>query len=359
METLLQIMVIITSLMFVLIITPLLRKIAIQINLVDKPNMRKIHNQNTPLIGGISIWIASIITMLITIQGWQDFLKIKWLWIGGTILLLVGIIDDKNDIRASLKLAVQLLLAHFSFIQGIKITSMYGILGIYEIPAEMQYVLTIIVITGVINAFNLMDGIDGLVAGLAIIGLIVFSWLAWITNNQSLMIFYFSLIGALIGFLKYNFSKTKKIFMGDAGSLFLGFVFVVSAIILIQSAQKIEKTSIVVPSIIGVLFLPVFDSLRVYRARIKQGKSPFKADKTHFHHLVLSLGLGHKMATILIVFILCILLIISLMIGNLGNFTLMLVSMLFFFWVSSKILEINAQIVEWQEKIKKIEHQKF
>ncbi|MCU0437636.1 MAG: undecaprenyl/decaprenyl-phosphate alpha-N-acetylglucosaminyl 1-phosphate transferase [Raineya sp.] len=359
METLIQILMVVTSLIFVIIITPLLRKMAIQVNLVDKPNIRKIHHQNTPLIGGISIWIASTITIVIAMLSWQEFLKIKWLWIGGTILLFVGVLDDKNDIRASLKLAIQLLLAHFTFMQGIRITSLHGIFGIDTIPEEIQYILTIVVVTGVVNAFNLMDGIDGLAAGLAIIGLIVFTWLAWITGNQLLMTLYLSLIGALIGFLKYNFSKTKKIFMGDAGSLFLGFLLVVSAMILIQSAQKTEKITTVLPSVIGVLFLPVFDSLRVYRARIKQGKSPFKADKTHFHHLVLSLGLGHQLATILIVVVLCILLIISVIVGSLGGFTLMLIATLFVFWISSKILEINAEIVEWQEKIKKIEHQKF
>lgn len=355
MEMLIQILIMVTSFIFVLIITPLLRKMAVQANLVDKPNIRKIHNQNIPLIGGISIWIASTITIFMAILSWQEFSKIKWLWIGATILLFVGVLDDKNDIRASLKLAIQLLLAHFTFMQGIKITSMYGILGIYAIPEEMQYILTIIVITGVINAFNLMDGIDGLAAGLAMIGLMVFTWLAWITNNQLLMIVYISLIGALTGFLNYNFSKTKKIFMGDAGSLFLGFLLVVSALILIQSAQKTEKITTVIPCIIGVLFLPVFDSLRVYRARIKRGKSPFKADKTHFHHLVLSLGLGHQRATILIVGVLCILLTISIIVGSFGGFTLMLVATLFVFWMSSKILEINAQIVDWQEKIKNME----
>ncbi len=267
----------------------------------------------------------------------------------------MGVYDDRNDMRASLKLIVQIILAYLAFASGIRLDSMFGIFGIYELPIAVQYLLTLVVIAGVINAFNLMDGIDGLAAGLAVVGLSAFTYVAFITGNTYLAILYLSLIGALIGFLRFNFSKKSKIFMGDAGSLVLGYILVVSGIMLMKSAYNSDHGTVTQAIVIGVLVLPVIDSLRVYRRRIKTGYSPLRADKTHFHHMVLFLGIPHKWASFLIVFFSLCIIVLSIVFGTLFSMTYTIIALLLFFVVFSSILGVNSDINIWKEKIKKLE----
>lgn len=343
------------SLVLVLVLMPLARKVAIKISLVDKPNFRKVHTVPVPLVGGILVVISSMIALFVFPEVWHLEKKYFSILICSLILLIVGIIDDKIDLRWTIKFSVQLILAWFLFESGIKIGSMFGIFGINELPLTAQYVLTLTVIVGVVNAFNLMDGIDGLVAGLAILGLSAFTVIAFLNNNQFLMVLYLSLIGALIGFLRFNLSSKEKVFMGDSGSLVLGFILVSSGILLLKDAANSPFSSVTFAIIVGVLALPVADSLRVYRRRLKNGSSPFKADKMHFHHMVLYLGLKHKSASLLIIFISFSLIIISLFLGTYFSITFMLIINLIVFILISEILWLNRKINIWRTKIKKLE----
>ena len=343
------------SLVLVLVLMPLARKVAIKMSLVDKPNFRKVHTVPVPLVGGILVVISSMMELFVFPEVWHLEKKYFSILICSLILLIVGIIDDKIDLRWTIKFSVQLILAWFLFESGIKIGSMFGIFGINELPLTAQYVLTLTVIVGVVNAFNLMDGIDGLVAGLAILGLSAFTVIAFLNNNQFLMVLYLSLIGALIGFLRFNLSSKEKVFMGDSGSLVLGFILVSSGILLLKDAANSPFSSVTFAIIVGVLALPVADSLRVYRRRLKNGSSPFKADKMHFHHMVLYLGLKHKSASLLIIFISFSLIIISLFLGTYFSITFMLIINLIVFILISEILWLNRKINIWRTKIKKLE----
>ncbi len=343
------------SLLFVLILAVPLRKLALKIRLVDKPNARKVHKTPVPLVGGIVLLISSFFALLFSPEFLLHYEEYFALIIGSAILLLLGIIDDKMQVQSILKLIIQIALAYFVFDSGIRIESFYGVFGIYELPVYVQYFLTIVLIVGVINALNLMDGIDGLAAGLAIIGLSAFTVIAFITSNTFLALLYLSLIGGLVGFLKFNLSKNNKIFMGDAGSTVIGYIMVVSAIMLIQSAQGTANISLTLEVVIGVLSLPVIDSLRVYRRRIKAGYSPFRADKTHFHHLVLYLGINHKLASLLIVFISLSIALSAIIFGTLFNLTLAVLSILIIFMAISKIVALNYQINNWKTKLKTLE----
>lgn len=345
----------IISYVFVLIFTKPARQLALKVNLVDNPNIRKVHKNSIPLVGGIVVIVASGLALMFSQEFWSNIKDYNVLITGSAILLVIGIIDDKIEIRSIIKLIIQIALAYYVFYSGIKIDSMYGVFGIYELPILVQYILTMLIIVGVINAFNLMDGIDGLSAGLAIIGLSAFSVISYISGITYLTIFYLSLIGSLIGFLRFNLSKKSKIFMGDAGSLVLGFIMVVSGIILIQSAQSTPRISLTLAVVFGVFALPVADSLRVYRRRIKAGYSPFRADRTHFHHLVLYFGIGHKFASLLIIFISAFIVVISVIFGTLINITLAVIMVLISFYIVSKIIAINYQIVSWKAKMKKME----
>lgn len=345
----------ILSLVLVLILVMPLRRFAIQLNLVDKPNFRKVHQNSVPLIGGILVIISSGMSLLISTEFSNIFSDYSVMLIGSFIFLVVGVIDDKMEIRSLLKLIIQIAVAYFAFESGIKIESLYGVFGIYEIPLTVQYILTLLIIVGVMNAFNLMDGIDGLSSGLAIIGLSIFSIIAFKLGLSYLVMLFLSLIGGLLGFLRFNLSIKHKIFMGDAGSLVLGFIMVISGIIMIQSAQNTPDLSVTLATVIGVLALPVADSLRVYRKRIKTGYSPFRPDRTHFHHLVLLLGFKHKWASLFTIFISSCLIIISVLFGTFLNVTIAIITIILIFIIVSKILFLNYQINDWKSKMKQLE----
>jgi len=353
--TIIYIVIPVISLVLVMVLMPIVRKIAIKISLVDKPNLRKVHKVPVPLIGGILVILSSMIALLIFPEVWNIERKYYALLICSLILLILGVIDDKMDLRWTIKFSIQIALAWVLFDSGIRIESMFGIFGINELALTAQYFLTLIVIVGVVNAFNLMDGIDGLAAGLAILGLSAFMVVALLNNNHFLVLLYLSLIGALIGFLRFNLSSKNKVFMGDSGSLVLGFILVASGILLLQDAYNTPIFPITFAAIVGVLALPVADSLRVYRRRLKNGYSPFKADKSHFHHMVLYLGLKHKWASFLIVFISLFLIVMSLVLGTLFSMTFMIVINLIVFIIISEVLMLNREVNIWRKKIKKLE----
>ena len=337
------------------VLIPALRKIALPIGLVDKPNHRKVHANSVPLVGGIGIFLATTLTLTLAVPVDEKVLVHKNTFIGVVILLIMGILDDRLDLRASLKFAIQILLAHFIYSQGVKIESLNGLFGIYSLSAWLQYFLTIVIITGVVNAFNLMDGIDGLAAGLALMGFGIFTFLAFVNGQFFTAVVFLTFIGALLAFLRYNLSQNKKIFMGDAGSLMLGFVMVVSGLELIQKAQGTNHISAVTLGVISVLFVPVFDAFRVFRRRIKAGKSPFHADKTHLHHLILMTGLKHKIASVLIVSLMTFISIIGYLSFQFAGLTLSITLMLLVFFIVTTLLQFNGKLNHWKHFIQEME----
>jgi UDP-GlcNAc:undecaprenyl-phosphate/decaprenyl-phosphate GlcNAc-1-phosphate transferase len=334
---------------------PALREVAIKINLVDKPNLRKLHSRPVPLVGGLGIFVASSLALSLALPLEADVVVFKNAYIAAAILLLMGVVDDRFDLKASLKLAIQLLLAHYMYSQGIKIESLHGFWGVYALDPSMQYALTVVVIAGAVNAFNLMDGIDGLAAGLAIAGFVVFSLLAILNNQQGMALVFLTCIGALIAFLRFNLSKSQKIFMGDAGSLTLGFVLVVTGIKLLQTAQDTDRASLTTLGVVAVLLVPVFDALRVFRRRMKSGKSPFSADKTHLHHLVLSTGLKHRAASLSIVGLIAGVISFGYICFQVKGLTLAIVAMLLLFFAITSALQFNDKINDWKSRIKRME----
>ncbi len=346
------------SLILALIIMPVFRGLAIRFGLVDKPNFRKLHVTPVPLVGGAVVFLSSVLALLIVPGIFENFSRLFPLLIGGTILLLVGVVDDRIDVRAIYKLCIQLGLAYYVFASGIRIESMYGVFGIYDIPEYLQFFLTVVVIAGTVNAFNLTDGIDGLAAGLAICGFLAFSVIAMVLGEWFLMTYFLAITGALISFLRYNLSKQKKVFMGDAGSLVLGYILVVSAIMLLQQAQVAGYMGYTLATVLGILALPVIDALRVFRRRIKTGYSPFRADKTHLHHLILTFGVNHKIASAIIVAIALLILVIALVSGSFFSITLSVILILFAFGLISGISQLNNQMSIWRKKVEKLEQQK-
>lgn len=343
------------SFLLVFALVPVLRYLAFKIGLHDAPNARKVHVKPVPLIGGLAIVLSASGALFAFSEVEYVASEFYAILAGSIVLLVMGVIDDRIQLNAVLKLSIQLILAGIVINSGVKVESLFGIMGINALPEMVQNALTLVIIVGVINAFNLMDGIDGLAAGVAILSLSAFSVVAIFIGKYTLLVLFTALIGALLGFLRFNLSRTKKIFMGDAGSLVFGYILVVSGIILIQTAHQTSNITMTLSVVIGVLCFPVADSLRVYRKRIKNGLSPFTPDKTHFHHLILNLGYQHKIASLLIVFIAFGLIAVSILFGSLFSMTFTVISILGLFGFLSSLAETGTEIGRWKENIKKLE----
>jgi UDP-N-acetylmuramyl pentapeptide phosphotransferase/UDP-N-acetylglucosamine-1-phosphate transferase len=193
---------------------------------------------------------------------------------------------------------VQLALATLIAISGIRISSFDGLFGINELPLIAQYTFTILAIVGITNAFNLIDGIDGLAGGLGFMSLVTLGLFLIMSGDVNTALVAFALAGGLLAFLYFNFNPAR-IFMGDTGSLIVGFVIAVLCIRLMQVNAFVTKPYLThAPTfVLGIVFIPVFDTLRVFAIRIWNGGSPFVADKTHIHHLLTNAGYSHVLAT--------------------------------------------------------------
>lgn len=272
-------------------ITPLIKRLAIQIGAVDKPDARKVHHGMMPRLGGLAIFIGYILSVLYTVQ---DIKAILGLIIGSIVLVGVGIWDDVKQIGPKTKLCGQILAAAIIVLFGNQvefITNPWGhllYLGYLGIP------LTIFWIVGFTNIVNLIDGLDGLAAGISFISCIAIFTVLWQMGQVDLACIALALAGAAGGFLKYNFNPAK-IFMGDTGSMLLGYTM---ATISVMGAVKTAATiSLVVPII--VLGLPILDTTFAIIRRKINGRPVFKPDKGHVHHRLLALGLSQKQAVLL------------------------------------------------------------
>jgi UDP-N-acetylmuramyl pentapeptide phosphotransferase/UDP-N-acetylglucosamine-1-phosphate transferase len=209
--------------------------------------------------------------------------------------------DDLWDISANYKFAIQLGVALLICFSGIRITSFNGLFGIYGLPVLAQYTFTIIAIAGITNSINLIDGIDGLAGGIGFMSLIILGLFLTLSQDSTSALIAFALAGSLLGFLYYNFNPAR-IFMGDTGSLVLGFVVAVLCIRLI--GLNVGQLHPLLPHApvfcLSIVMIPFFDTLRVFALRIWKGKSPFDPDKTHIHHLLTNNGWSHSFASKLI-----------------------------------------------------------
>lgn len=271
--------------------------------LYDVPNARKEHTTPIPTMGGIAIVAGMMMAMFLWFPFSNQIAQISFFF-SIVILFALGIMDDLKDLSAKYKFLIQISLATLIALSGIRITSFDGLFGIYELPLRAQYTFTILAITGITNAFNLIDGIDGLAGGIGFMSLITLGLFLTMSGDVNTALIAFALAGALFAFLYFNFNPAK-IFMGDTGSLVLGFVVAVLCIRLMQVNVMVPNAIVRNAPIfvLGIVLIPVFDTIRVFSIRIWKGKSPFDADKTHIHHLLTNQGFSHGFAAKLICFL--------------------------------------------------------
>ena len=281
--------------------------------LYDIPNARKIHKNAIPRLGGIafmpSMFIAfaialsaiSVTDKLITVNIWSLYFLISIL-----LIYVMGIIDDVLGLSPLIKFVVQIVAACFLPFSGLYINNLYGFMGIHEIPYLIGFPLTVLVIVLIDNAVNLIDGIDGLAASLSIMALAGFLYIFSSQDIWAYAILIAGLIGVLVAFLYFNLfgdvNKNRKIFMGDAGSLTLGFILGFFCVkYTMANPAVITQHNFDFYIAFTLLLVPMFDVVRVFMVRLLHGRSPFQADKNHIHHKFMNAGLTQHQALACIV----------------------------------------------------------
>lgn len=335
-EHLLYALCFITSLIISLVSIPQIILISSRKRLFDVPDSdRKIHSRIVPNLGGVGIFFAFITTASLFIQP-AAFAKWNFIIASCLLLFLTGIMDDMISLSPSKKFLAQLLAALIIVgIADIRLTSLHGILGVYELSYWYSITFSIVGCIFITNAVNLIDGIDGLAASIGTLSTGILGIFLAAFDNPGAACLAFSLMGAIIGFLRFNIAPAK-IFMGDTGSLLVGFMTAILCIMFVNSYNSQtqlatlihgEKGALVVA--LSILFVPVFDSFRVFITRIVKGVSPFKADRTHLHHYLLDLGFTHSRTVTILITANILIIVVSLVtqdfnpnIGILGIFAL-------------------------------------
>lgn len=291
-------------------------------NLFVIPNGRSSHFVNTPNLGGVGIFIGAVFTSNMIgsfILNQTQLSQLTSLNAAMILLFFAGIKDDIYNLTPLKKLLIQIFAAIIVVVSSnIRIVSFFGLFGIDEIPLIVSYIFTIIVFVFIINAYNLIDGIDGLAGSIALIIFSFYGYIFFISNNFFGLVLCVTIIGSMIAFLTFNVSKSKrKIFMGDTGSMFIGFLIVyLSTIILDNSSiNNISNVSVVV---LALLSFPILDTIRIFTIRLLSGKNPLNADKNHMHHRLLRFGFSHIKATIIISFFVILIVLFSLLTSSLN-----------------------------------------
>ena len=279
-----------------------MRPVAIQIGLVDKPNYRKRHQGAIPLIGGISLFMGNLCFYLMQ---W-DQTRLPYLYLFSIlVLLLMGIIDDRYDISPFLRAGVQAFLAILMIDMGnVYLDHLGQILGPFQLTlGSIGLIITVLATIGIINAFNMIDGIDGLLGGLSCVSFAAIGILMYRDGQMDLAYWSFGLIIATIPYLMMNLGiplgPKFKVFMGDAGSTLIGFTII--WILLLSTQGKGHPMNPV--TALWIIAIPLIDMVAIIYRRLRKGKSPFRPDRLHVHHLMVRAGLTSRQAFLLITFV--------------------------------------------------------
>ncbi len=302
---------------------PIIVKAAVYKGLFAETNGRSTHKKPIPVLGGVGVFAGFILSTSVVAGAYFTF-ELSYLITGLLLLFIVGVKDDLLGGIPKKKFIGQILAVLIICVLGdIRISNLHGFIGIGDIPYAFSILLTIIVMIVLINGFNLIDGIDGLASGIGILVSFILGVWFYITGNIACTVMCSALAGGLISFFYYNvFSKQNKIFLGDTGSLTIGLVLGVLVVRFLQLEQFAEGSAVIEPApafAVSLFILPLFDTLRVFSMRIAQGKSPFKADRQHIHHLMLELGFSHLKSTSILILINFVFIILCYLLQDLGN----------------------------------------
>jgi len=296
-----------TAFMVGFLLTPIVILLLKKMELVDSPGGRKIHNGFVPSMGGVAFVLATFVAILAWLDS-QLIMEIRFLLAAFGLMFFVGLRDDMVNMSAFQKLAGQFIAAYLVVVMSdIRLTGLYGFFGVYDIPIWVSYVISIFTILVLTNSFNLIDGLDGLAGSISLVTFLFLGWWFLEADLTSYSVFSFILVGSILSFLVYNWHPAK-IFMGDTGSLSLGFALAVLTILFIDKNGTMAnyegwKFSAPIASGVALLIIPIYDTSRIFIKRMLRGKSPMAPDKSHVHHFLLRMGLKHDQVTLTLVFI--------------------------------------------------------
>jgi UDP-N-acetylmuramyl pentapeptide phosphotransferase/UDP-N-acetylglucosamine-1-phosphate transferase len=321
----------ITAFLLVYLAIPSIINIARVKHLYDVPDHRKSHAEVVPTLGGVAIF-AGVIFSIILWTPFDVFGDLQYILCSFIIIFLIGAKDDILPMSPIRKMLGQIFACFILVFKAqVRLTSLYGIFGIYELPEIVSILFSMFTILVVINAFNLIDGINGLTGSLAtLISITLGTWF-FLIDRTDLAIIAFSLAGATIAFLKYNITPAR-IFMGDTGSMMIGLISAILVIEFIEINPEIPNSPYAfqaVPAVaVGILILPLFDTLRVFLLRIFKGKSPLHPDRSHIHHLLLDSGLTHMQSTSILILVNLAFIFFVVYFQHLGNLRLLIMILL-------------------------------
>ena len=285
-------LIIMTTMIFVILFIPIVKKIAIHIDALDIPDKRKVHKVPIPRLGGLGIYAGFLLGYILF---GIESIQMNSILIGSIIIIITGIIDDIKPLPAKYKFLGQLIAASVVPLQGGILLKDISAFGIYINFGVFSPIITIIFITAIMNCINLIDGLDGLAGGIAAIYFFMIGVISIIFQSTSLeMILTFVMLGSTLGFLIHNFYPAS-IFMGDSGSLFLGYII---AIIALLGYKNVTFTSLIVP--IFLLAIPIMDTLFAIIRRLLKHESIAMPDKCHLHHQLLKLNFSIRKAVLII-----------------------------------------------------------
>ncbi|MCQ2375207.1 MAG: undecaprenyl/decaprenyl-phosphate alpha-N-acetylglucosaminyl 1-phosphate transferase [Salinivirgaceae bacterium] len=275
-------------------------RFARRFNVLDTPDARKVQKSPVPVLGGVAVFIGIAVAMVVLYFVMPENGMIESLTLVMAVMLAVGTFDDIKDISPTARFIIEILVVLFlMYWSGIRICNFYGLWGYGAVLSAWIYVpLTIVSAVGIMNAINLIDGVDGYSSGFCTMASIMFGIMFYMMGNQLMTVVAAAAAGALIPFFMHNvFGFKSKMFIGDGGTLLMGAIMSIFVLTLLSqreaSLAMSQKNVGLVPFALAVLSIPVFDTLRVMLGRIIKGKSPFRPDKTHLHHLYLELGFSH------------------------------------------------------------------
>lgn len=288
------VMIVVTTFCFVAIIMPFIKRLALQIGAVDMPRTRHIHNKPMPKMGGIGIFLGFLLGYMLFSE---PSVQMNSILIGGFIIILIGLIDDMTELKPLIKFIGQLASACVIVFYGQFLLNDISAFGIYLHFGVLAYPITIFFILGCINCINLIDGLDGLSSGISSIYFLTVGIIAVMQGKFGLdFVLSFVMLGSTLGFLVHNFHPAS-IFVGDSGSMFMGFIISVIALL---GFKNVTMTSLIIPLLL--IAIPILDTLFAIVRRLLKGESPSKADKFHIHHQLLNRNFSQT-ATVLIIYL--------------------------------------------------------
>jgi UDP-GlcNAc:undecaprenyl-phosphate GlcNAc-1-phosphate transferase len=292
----------------VLITTPIVRRMGLQSGRVDMPGTRKVHQKPMVRLGGVSIFLGTLLALLVVwvTGGFIDSsgqplappeeFQIWGVTLGGLAFFLIGLADDLIGLSPISRLITQSVVAAIAWQAGVSITFLtIPFHGLVSLPALVSLPITVIWLVGMANAINWIDGLDGLAAGVSGIAATIMLVVCLFMDQPAAALIAAALAGGALGFLRYNFNPAN-IFMGDGGAYFMGFTL--AAIGAIGLVKTVTTAAVLLPYLI--LAVPILDMSAVILDRLRSGKSPFVADKRHLHHRLLNAGLSHRVTVVFI-----------------------------------------------------------